>query len=58
MDNLQNYISELRKKGVEIIQNNVKIHIVNGRCIASGQIICKEQIGIAVPIDGESRGEE
>ena len=49
---------ELRKKGVEIIQNNVKIHIVNGRCIASGQIICKEQIGIAVPIDGESRGEE
>ena len=58
MDNLQNYILELRKKGVEIIQNNVKIHIVNGRCIASGQIICKEQIGIAVPIDGESRGEE
>lgn len=45
------YIDELRKKGVEILQNNVKIQIENGRCIAVGEIICKESIGIAIPIE-------
>lgn len=57
-NHLQKYIYDLRKKGVEIIQNNVKIQVVNGHCIANGQIICKEQIGIAVPIDCDSQGEE
>lgn len=57
-DNLQKYMMELRKKGVEIIQNNVKIHIENDRCIAIGQIICIEKIGIAVPIDCEDQGED
>lgn len=57
-NHLQEYMYRLRKKGVEIIQNNVKIHIVNGRCIASGHFLCKEQIGIAVPIDCSSQGEE
>lgn len=57
-ENLQKYMQDLRKKRVEIVQNNVKIHIVNGQCVSNGQIICKEQIGIAIPIDCENQGEE
>lgn len=56
--NLQKYIEDLRKKSVVIMQNNVKIHIENGQCIAVGQILCKEQIGIAIPINCEDQGEE
>jgi len=45
------YIDNLKKKGVSILENNVTIDIVDGKCVASGTIKCKEIIGIPSPID-------
>lgn len=51
------HIAEMQKKGVEILENNVKIHISDGQCIATGTILVKEFIGILVPIDTTLQGE-
>lgn len=40
------FLSDLRKKGVEILENNVTINIVNGNCVASGVIVARELIGV------------
>lgn len=45
------YLSDLRKKGVEILENNVTIEIVNGSCVASGVIVTREIIGIPSEIN-------
>lgn len=51
------YIENLKKKGVSILENNVKITIVNDECIASGIIKCKEVIGIPCDIEVTQEGE-
>lgn len=43
---LELYLQELRKKGVEILENNVKIDISEGMCNATGYIVVKELIGV------------
>lgn len=43
---LQKYIEELKKKGVEILENNVKIECKAGECTASGSLIVREVIGV------------
>ncbi len=43
---LQNYISDLKKKGVEILENNVTIEFGNNTCKASGTLLVKEIIGV------------
>ncbi len=40
------YIDNLKKKGVSILENNVTISFVDGKCIAKGIIKCEESIGI------------
>ena len=52
------YIENLKKKGVSILENNVKITIVNDVCIASGIIKCKEVIGIPAEIEKIQQGEQ
>ncbi|MDD6328681.1 MAG: sporulation protein YqfD [Eubacteriales bacterium] len=51
------HISQMQKKGVEILENNVKIQISDGQCIATGTILVKEYICILVPIDNTLQGE-
>ncbi len=55
---LASYIENLKKKGVSILENNVKITIVNDVCIASGIIKCKEVIGIPAEIEIIQEGEQ
>lgn len=43
---LNSYINNLKKKGMIIVSNSVKIQIVNNKCIASGKIITNSPIGI------------
>lgn len=47
---LQNYIENLRKKGVEILENNVTIKCDENRCIASGTLVVREKIGVPDPL--------
>ena len=42
---LQKYMDDLKKKGVEILENNVTIDIKNGNCTASGTLVVREIIG-------------
>lgn len=51
------YLDNLRKKGVEILENNVTIEIVDGTCIASGSIVTKELIGVPAEINIIEQGE-
>ena len=50
MEKLQNYIENLRKKGVEILENNVTIKCDENRCIASGTLVVREKIGVPDPL--------
>lgn len=52
------YLEDLRKKGVSILENNVKISIVNGKCQARGDIVTKELVGIPSDISLFEQGEE
>ena len=45
------YIDDLKKKGVEILENNVKIEVVDDTFVSSGTIVVKELIGIPRDID-------
>lgn len=47
---LQRKVNDLQEKGVEILENNVKIEIKDGRCMAKGTLICVEQIGIPASV--------
>ncbi len=42
---LQTYIADLKKKGVEILENNVTIECKDGECLASGILVVREIIG-------------
>ncbi len=41
---MNKFLSELKKKGVSILENHVKIEINDGRCSAKGKIIVNESI--------------
>lgn len=47
---LNRKVKELSEKGVEILENNVKIEIKDGKCMASGTLICIERIGVPMEI--------
>jgi similar to stage IV sporulation protein len=47
---LNNYIGDLKEKGVQILENNVRISIDDGKCIAGGTIKTIEPVGIALEI--------
>lgn len=51
------YLDDLRKKEVEILENNVKIEIVDGVCRATGTIVTKELIGVPSDITIIEQGE-
>ncbi len=55
---LENYINELRKKDVVILENNVKINIVDDKCISYGTIVTEELIGVPEDIILDDQGEE
>lgn len=42
---LKNYMENLKKKGVEILENNVTIEIKNGECRAEGTLVVREILG-------------
>lgn len=44
---LQTYIADLKKKGVEILENNVTIECKDGECLASGILVVREILGAA-----------
>lgn len=48
------YIENLKKKGVEILENNVTIEVVDGKLISSGTLVTKELVGVPEEIDMES----
>lgn len=54
------YLDNLRKKGVEILENNVTIEVVDGKCISAGTIVTKELIGVPAEliIIEQEQGEE
>ncbi|MBQ9277313.1 MAG: sporulation protein YqfD [Lachnospiraceae bacterium] len=54
---LNYYIDKLNKKGVEILENNVKIEISDECCVACGTIVTKELIGIPADITIMNQGE-
>lgn len=54
---LEIYIENLRKKGVEILENNVKIEVVNGVLKASGNLVIEELIGMPCDINLFNQGE-
>lgn len=56
-DRLQVYINDIRKKGVVILENNVKIEVKDGRVTAKGSIICEELIGVPSEINIINQGE-
>lgn len=56
-ERLINYIEKLKKKGVSIIENNVKINIVDGKCHATGTLKCKEVISIPSKLEITQEGE-
>lgn len=55
---LNAYIDELNKKGVEILENNVKIEIDENKCRAYGEIITNELIGVPADITIINQGED
>ncbi|MGN0394184.1 MAG: sporulation protein YqfD, partial [Coprococcus sp.] len=50
-ERLASYICDLQEKGVQILENNVKISIIDDKCIASGGIRTLENIGISKEFD-------
>lgn len=55
---LNTYIDDLSKKGVEILENNVKIEISENTCTAKGTIVTREPIGVPADITIINQGEE
>lgn len=42
---INNYINNLNEKGIQIIENNVKIEVTENKCIISGDFLFLKQIG-------------
>lgn len=57
-ERLARYICELQEKGVQIMQNNVKISVGDTKCIAEGTIVTKELIGIPHELEIVNKEEE
>ena len=55
---LEYYFEKLRKLGVEIIENNVKMLVNEKTVVASGTITIREKIGIQEEIKQEEFTEE
>lgn len=55
---LNMYIDDLSKKGVEILENNVKIEISDNTCKAEGTIVTRELIGVPSEITIINQGED
>jgi similar to stage IV sporulation protein len=49
--NLHEFLENLIQKGVQIIENNVKIEVGTNTCIAVGTITAVEEIGSSVPAE-------
>lgn len=47
---LENFFAKMDEKGIQIIENNVKIDVGNGVCSAKGNIVAIEPIGVGSPI--------
>ncbi len=52
------YIDNLQKKGVKILENNVKIDVDEDKCHCSGTIITRELIGVPQTMTTINQGEE
>lgn len=52
------YISDLQEKGVQIIENNVKIVVGDGVCVAEGSIVVCQLVGIPQKLTVVSEGEQ
>lgn len=52
-EDLEKFFIKMQEKGIQIIENNVKIDVGNGVCIASGNITIIKPIAISVPITVE-----
>ncbi len=50
-ENLSGFLRNLMEKGVQIVENNVKIEVGSGVCRASGTIAALEEISQAVPTE-------
>ena len=50
-ENLNEFLENLIEKGVQIVENNVKIEVGNNTCRAAGTIAALEEIGTAVPTE-------
>ena len=50
-ENLEEFQENLIQKGVQIIENNVKIEVGTNTCIAVGTIIAVEEIGSSAPAE-------
>lgn len=48
---LKQYICDLQEKGVQILENNVKISFEDGKCIAEGDLVAIMNIGIGEEFD-------
>ena len=57
VDKLNIYIDNLKKKGVEILENNVTISIENDKCTAKGTIVTKELIGVPETLNITEQGD-
>lgn len=44
-EKIQNYIQKLEQKGIQIIENNVKIEVNDKQCIMSGNFLILQKIG-------------
>ena len=54
---LDSYMDELRKKGVEILENNVKIEVKNTTCTAKGYLLTREAVAVPSEINITNPGE-
>lgn len=49
--NLNQFCEDLQKKGVQIIENNVTIHVDENNCVVSGSVVVIEKTGESKPTE-------
>ena len=58
-ERLNEFLESFVQKGVQIVQNNVRIEVGRNMCRASGTVTCLEDIGVFSPVEDEVQpGEE
>lgn len=50
-DELNKFLENLMQKGVQIVENHVKIEVGRNTCVSSGTIVCLEEIGKGAPTE-------